>query len=323
MYIDSTQRKKVTVIHKYVLESFSEGDWYTLGQLTGSLDLIQNHPRLLRSMSFGDEDYNYCVSEVINKICEENPEHIETIIDQYDIDIWYEQKEPKRYRKIFGKTITITSDFWEKGYLRAFVSHLAKNQKQVTSLKARLEMWGISSFVAHKDIEPSREWMQETEKAMATMDILIAVVEPGFKESDWTDQEVGYALGKNIDIIPLRVGFDPYGFMGKYQGIQAKDKLPETVAQEIAKVLLRKPNLRDKLLSGISKSIRVLSPKIKIEKVKLIDSWSSISDEQMKNLLENIALSPSDKRELSQIIEKCGAFNVIEEDSILDSDLPF
>ena len=76
MYIDSTQRKKVTVIHKYIVESFSVGDWHTLGQLTGSLDLIQNHPRLFRSMSFGDEDYDYCVSEVVNKICEENPEHI-------------------------------------------------------------------------------------------------------------------------------------------------------------------------------------------------------------------------------------------------------
>lgn len=323
MYIDSTQRKKVTVIHKYIVESFSVGDWHTLGQLTGSLDLIQNHPRLFRSMSFGDEDYDYCVSEVVNKICEENPEHIETIIDQYDIDIWYEQKEPKRYRKIFGKTLTITPDFWEKGYLTAFVSHLARNKKQVSSLKTRLEMWGISSFLAHKDIEPSREWMQEIEKALATMEILIAVVEPGFKESNWTDQEIGYALGRNVDIIPLRVGLDPYGFMGKYQGIQAKNKLPEAVAQEIAKVLLRKPNLRDKLLSGASKSIRLLSSEIKIEHIKLIDSWSSISDEQMKNLLENIALSPSDKEELGHIIEKCGAFNVIEEESVLDSDLPF
>lgn len=35
------ERKKITVIHKYVVESFTEGDWYTLGQLTGKLSDIQ------------------------------------------------------------------------------------------------------------------------------------------------------------------------------------------------------------------------------------------------------------------------------------------
>ena len=137
--MDSVERKKIAVIYKYALENFSEGDWYTLGQSTGSLDLIQNHSRLLRSMSFGDDDYDYCVSEVINTICEENPEHIDTIIDLFDIDIWYEQKDLKKYKKIFTKSLLITPDFWEQGYLKAFISHLAANKKRVTSLKNKLE----------------------------------------------------------------------------------------------------------------------------------------------------------------------------------------
>ena len=66
--MDSNKRKKITVIHKYIEESFSEGDWYTLGQITGRLDYIQNHPRLLKSMIFVDEGYDYCVAEVINRI---------------------------------------------------------------------------------------------------------------------------------------------------------------------------------------------------------------------------------------------------------------
>ena len=96
------ERKKITIIHKYAVESFTEGDWYTLGQLTGKLSDIQDHPRLFRSLSFGDDDYDFCVAEVINNVCEENSEYIDLIIDHFDIDIWYEQKDPKRYKKIFN-----------------------------------------------------------------------------------------------------------------------------------------------------------------------------------------------------------------------------
>ena len=98
----TNQRKKISVIHKYTEENFSEGDWYTLGQITGRLELIQDHPRLLRSMGFGDEDYDYCVAEIINQICEEDPELIETIIDHFDIDLWYEQKDKRKFKKILA-----------------------------------------------------------------------------------------------------------------------------------------------------------------------------------------------------------------------------
>lgn len=321
--MDSVERKKITVIYKYALENFSEGDWYSLGQSTGNLELIQNHHRLLRSMSFGDDDYDYCVSEVINKICEENPEHIDTIIDLFDIDIWYEQKDLKRYKKIFTKSLLITPDFWEQGYIKAFISHLAANKQRVSSLKKKIEAWGISSFVAHTDIEPSREWMQEIEKALSSMDILIAVVEPGFKESNWTDQEIGYALGRNVDIIPLRAGLNPYGFMGKYQGIQIKNKIPEVVAQEIVSVLLKKPNHRDKLILSMSKSFRAMNSNDKIEKIKQIDLWNIISVEQLKNLLENVALSEYEKTELTTIISKCGAFTIADVEDTSDSEIPF
>ena len=109
--MDANQQKKITVIYKYAVENFSEGDWYSLGQLTGSLDSIQNHGRLLRSMSFGDDDYDYCVSGVINNICIENPEYIDNIIDHFDIDIWFEQKDIRKYKKIFTNELVANPDF--------------------------------------------------------------------------------------------------------------------------------------------------------------------------------------------------------------------
>ena len=51
------------------------------------------------------------------------------------------------------------------------------------------------------------------------MNLLVALLTEGFSESKWTDQEVGVAFGRNVPIIPIRMGKDPYGFMGRYQAI--------------------------------------------------------------------------------------------------------
>ncbi|MEE9337841.1 MAG: TIR domain-containing protein [Methylococcaceae bacterium] len=317
------ERKKITVIHKYAVESFTEGDWYTLGQLTGKLSDIQEHPRLFRSMSFGDDDYDFSVAEVINSICEENSEYIDLIIDHFDMDLWYEQKDPKKYKKIFESSIRVSPDFWEKGYLKVFISHLAKSKKQIGLLKDHLEYWGVSSFVAHEDIEPSREWMVEIEKALASMDVLVAVVEPEFPKSQWTDQEVGYALGRNVDVIPVRAGHDPYGFMGKYQGIQAKGKYPSKVAQDIVKSLLKKPKHRDRLISSIGKAIRLQNSDSKIERIKTLVTWSLLTNEQVVNLLENSSLSDYEKSNLKEIIDRVGAFLKAASEEEFDFDIPF
>ncbi len=48
--------------------------------------------------------------------------------------------------------------FWEQGHFKLFISHLAKYKIQATNLKDGLKLYGISGFVAHVDIEPSKQW---------------------------------------------------------------------------------------------------------------------------------------------------------------------
>ena len=321
--MESQERKKVGVITRYVLEAFSENDWHLLGQLTGGLSEIQGHPRLLRSLSFGDDDYSSCAAEVLSKIFEKSPDTIDDVIDNYDIDIWYEQKNPQKYRKLFLGNAGQSPNFWKEGYLKAFVSHLSLSEQRVSQLKRFLLQWGISSFIAHEDVEPSREWQKEIEAALETMDIMIAVVEPGFRESAWCCQEVGFALGRKIEIVPLRVGLDPFGLFGKYQGIQAKSKLPSKVAEDLVKLLVRKPKYRNQLLLSLSKSITAVPSNEKISKARLLDSWDVISDEQMRILLERISLSDLEKAELKEIILRVRAFEGNEPDSAEDDDIPF
>lgn len=323
--MNPSERKKVAVITKYVLESFSEGDWYALGQLTGQLKKISDHPRLFRSMSFGDDDYAFCAAEVLDTIFSENNSAISEVIEHFDIDLWYQQKSPEKYQKLFVTSAVKSADFWTNGYLKMFVSHLSSNRARMSALKAGLANWGISAFIAHEDIEASREWRDEVEAALETMDILAAVVEQGFKESDWCVQEVGFALGRKVDIIPLRAGLDPFGFFGKYQGIQIKGKTPEQVASEITHTLLKKPQHRDKVLQSMSKAFSSLSSSKKLELIATLDTWSVVTDAQLKAVLEQASVSAYEQQQLKNLIARVGAFQRPAPVALVDEsdDIPF
>lgn len=310
--MDSLDRKKVAVITKYALETFSESDWVALGQITGSLKRITDHPRLLRSLSFGDDDYPYCVAEVISAIFDTDNSLIHEVVEHFDIDLWYQQKEPDKYRRVFTQATVKPADFWKDGYLRVFISHLSTNRERMSALKVNLGHWGISAFIAHEDIKASREWRDEVEAGLETMDALVAVVEPGFKESDWCAQEVGYALGRKVDIIPLRAGLDPFGFFGKFQGIQVKGKLPDRVATDVAQTLLNKPHHRARLLQCIARAFSSLPSKKKVELISILDSWSIITDQQLKPLLEQASLSEFEQKSLGSLITRVGAFKTPE-----------
>ncbi len=317
--MDATTRKKIGVITKYVVANFSSDDWITLGQMTGQLSRIEGHTRLLRSLGFGDDDYAMHAAILLGEILEEEA-LVNDVIDHFDIDLWYEQTSPEKHRKVFGSRGSVAPTFWKPNCLRLFLSHLSTNRQKAADLKASLEAWGVSAFIAHQDIEPTREWQSEIESALVTMDVLVALIEPGFRESAWTDQEVGYALGRSIDVVPLLVGVDPHGFIGKIQGIHVKGKVPSKVADELALALVRRPRLRDKLLNGLARALASSDPQPRREKIGLLDNV--IPDPQMKGLLEGAALTQVDKTALGGLISRVGAFAKIIQPPT-DDDIPF
>jgi TIR domain-containing protein len=141
--------------------------------------------------------------------------------------------------------------FWGIGKSRVFLSHLAKNKIETSQLRDQLQRFGISAFVAHEDIEPTKEWQTEIESALATMDALVALLAPGFKESNWCDQEVGVAIGRQLPIIAIRQGLDPYGFIGKYQALQGVGKTPMQLAKEVFDLFLPMPGIGPKITGSL------------------------------------------------------------------------
>ena len=127
---------------------------------------------------------------------------------------------------------------WGKGPVRAFISHVSGHKELAHGLKQNLSRLGVASFVAHDDIDPMTEWEHEIEKALFSMDVLLALLSADFRDSKWTDQEVGVAVGRGVRVVAFRLGTDPYGFIGKYQAFSVEND-PGLMASEVFRYWLR------------------------------------------------------------------------------------
>jgi hypothetical protein len=116
-----------------------------------------------------------------------------------------------------------TEGIWIEERIRVFISHTSAHRAAVAQIASHLNRFAFSSFVAHDAIEPTREWQEVIELALRSCDVLVAYVTPDFAQSQWTDQEVGWALGRGAVVVPVKMGADPYGFLGTYQAVQIAD----------------------------------------------------------------------------------------------------
>lgn len=135
----------------------------------------------------------------------------------------------------------VDAKFWKPGTFKLFVSHLAAERAYAGALQQALALRDVSCFVAHNDIEPALDWQNQIEAALATCDALAALLHPGFHDSKWCDQEIGYAMGRGVPVFAVRLGTDPYGFIGRFQGLNGQKAPVAAVARQLFELLCRYP----------------------------------------------------------------------------------
>lgn len=148
----------------------------------------------------------------------------------------------------------VTPSFWRDDMLRLFITHLATHRAFAAEIQEELLRFGISSFVAHNDIEPSLEWQVQIETALATCDALVALLHDDFHASKWTDQEIGFAMGRGVPTFAVRLGETPYGFIGRFQAFNGNGKSAKEVANELFDCYRRNKQTQRKM-SGVLVSL--------------------------------------------------------------------
>lgn len=69
---DKLRTARLFLLHEFVRDHFTKSDWIKIGYLTDNLDLIEDHPRLLRSLDFADDDYEGNSLQVLSKLTGES-----------------------------------------------------------------------------------------------------------------------------------------------------------------------------------------------------------------------------------------------------------
>ncbi len=178
--------------------------------------------------------------------------------------------------------------FWKPGHLRLFISHRDEYKSQARQLGLALETFGISAFVAHDTIEPMEVWQTEIEKGLETMEVMLAFVTDNFHKSTWTNQEVGFALGKGIPVIALKLEKqDPSGFIAAKQALKGRlDSLEASVEplyELISEKLGQKKRLRQNLISAFVATPDWREATIRFQRLnKFVDELTDTEFQQVK-----------------------------------------
>ncbi|MFB3789307.1 MAG: toll/interleukin-1 receptor domain-containing protein [bacterium] len=231
-----------------VHEGWSQDNWNG-GTYGHALYLILPEELYLNIIKQKDDLRNK-IKEDINKIHNIQNEFIEEVFFEFN------SSKLKDWRKDSGLLLVkkqnlppnIEKRIWGNRGYRLFLSHTHENKITASDLKKQLEIFGISCFVAHIDIHPTQEWQNEIKNALLSMDAFIALLTDDFHSSYWTDQEVGFAFARNVPIVCLKMGIDPYGFIGKFQALTYS---PESALQEIVKIFIQNDRMLNEYITAI------------------------------------------------------------------------
>jgi AbiJ N-terminal domain 5/Abortive infection C-terminus len=95
-----SSQKKTLILARAVEATFSSSEWTEVGYLTETNEWIDRHPRLLRSLSWGDPDYKGHVIEAVNYILSKNKDNLRLLVEYAPITEWLRKNDGGSYHEL-------------------------------------------------------------------------------------------------------------------------------------------------------------------------------------------------------------------------------
>ncbi|HVY12922.1 MAG TPA: toll/interleukin-1 receptor domain-containing protein [Alphaproteobacteria bacterium] len=182
------------------------------------------------------------------------------------------------------------SKYWLIDHLRLFISHVHSVKKSAANLRDALQQYGISAFVAHEDIDTSDEWREEILRALMSMDVFAAILTSDFNSSKWTDQELGVAVARDVLMIPINKGENPYGFLAKYQALATSGLTAAEVAEEVFRTISTSPRTKGRMVESLTRTISTGSDvPIVLFRIEKLNEIQGVGMEDWERVRENVA----------------------------------
>ena len=112
--MDLALGERIIALRERIVANFNAGNWEEIGLLTGHSKAIDGHPRLLRSLSWQDEDYAGNVLSVLKGIATRDPNAfrvIETYVDdRFPGEAHYISAKPAKRKITFAPNVFTVPD---------------------------------------------------------------------------------------------------------------------------------------------------------------------------------------------------------------------
>ena len=197
--------------------------------------------------------------------------------------------------------ITLTEfeieQLWGNGITRVFLSHVESGKQDAALLKETLDMFGFATFLSFESVAPMEYWSQKIERALLSMNILLALVTQGFNESEWANQEMGVAFGRNVPIVTIKKGGPPKGLMAQFQAIDANQKSGEEMAIEFVNTLFQIKATNSVATDAFIESVSNISSMTESNRISsLAKNIQNLTEIQRTRLVDSFNVNPKAQR---------------------------
>ncbi len=214
---DSQRRNELVLALKHAIEAtftpaqFGATQWKELGYATDTREYISNHPRLLRSLSWGDEDYGGHVLDAIEEMLRRNPTNLQVLLGFDGLAEWIEANEPAVYTGVVEAAMATAGTRYK---LRVFLCHGTEDKPAVRALYQRLGDEGdVDPWLDEEKLLPGQDWEYEIRRAIRTSDtIVVCLSSRSVTKRGYVQKEIVLALDEadkqpegTIYIIPAKL----------------------------------------------------------------------------------------------------------------------
>ena len=138
---------------------------------------------------------------------------------------------------------------------KVFISHSTSDKDLVDLLRAVLERIGIQTIVAMDELQPGNRLTSKVEKLMDESDCVVVLMTRHGTRSQWVQNEVGIAVGKEKPIVPLvEKGVQVGGILHDLEYIEFDRQNPNSAIVKTASFLQKlaaKKSQEENLLLGL------------------------------------------------------------------------
>lgn len=142
------------------------------------------------------------------------------------------------------------------------------------------------------------------------------------------------ALGRGIAVLPIRAGIDPYGLMGKFQGIASAGRSVGDVANLIVATLLKNPKTRNRLVQCLVEQLLAAADATQAaSKLAALEQADDLAGDQLIRIRDNAATNPivfddvNSRRRINGLLAKHGVEQIQAKatttEKLPDDDIPF